>query len=211
MVLLSSLSRLPSSTSLETKEKPRNNWRELKRSCSCRHLVPLILKKIVPYTLGADGNKLLFYWTWKQCNKNTKTSLCFWILFVLQKTTSESQVPPLTNQEYLGLSSHAVDTLGQVHKFKAIYLGVCSTLHIQNINSTIHSIMRGLNETASNYCFCKSPNNLPTCVALILRLTSFSLYVNATRAPKLLEESNNQKRVIFQPATERISNRETKH
>ena len=54
--------------------KPRNDWKELKRSCNCRHLVPLILQKIVPYTLGADQTTVL--WNWR--NKNTETSLRFW-------------------------------------------------------------------------------------------------------------------------------------
>lgn len=115
---------------------------------------------------------------------------------------SERQAFPLANQEYLGLSSQSVEMLGQVCKFKAIYLGLCSTLHIQNINSTIHSITRGLYETAFNYCFCKSPNNLLTYLYCMDSETHIvSLYMNATHAPKLLEESNNQKCVIFKPAS----------
>lgn len=58
--------------------------------------------------------------------------------------------------------------------------------------------MRGLNETTS-YCFRKTPNNLLTYVALILRPT-YPLYMNATHAPKLLEENNNRKCVILKPA-----------
>lgn len=76
---------------------------------------------------------------------------------MLQKTISESRALPLTNEEYLGLSLHTW------LRSKAIYLGLCSTSHSQNINRTIHDIvMRGLNQTASNYHYCKSPDNLLT-------------------------------------------------
>lgn len=61
---------------------------------------------------------------------------------MLQKTMSESRALLLTSQEYLGLSSHLVEKLGRVCKFKAIYLDLCSTSHIQNINRTNHDIMR---------------------------------------------------------------------
>lgn len=104
----------------------------------------------------------LFYWTENNGIKIQKLPFAFGYSFCAAGPTSERQDFPLASQEYLGLSSQSVEMLGQVCKFKAIYLGLCSTLHIQNINSTIHSITRGLNETAFNYCICKSPNNLLT-------------------------------------------------
>ena len=76
MVLLSS-SPLPSSTFLENKTKKNpgiieRNWNNL---INCKLLVPLILKKIVSYILGANETTVSV--NWKQWKKNIETSLAF--------------------------------------------------------------------------------------------------------------------------------------
>lgn len=116
-------------------------------------------------------NNFMFYGTESNGIKIQKLPFAFRYSLCAAGNNVWKSALPLTHEEHLGLSSYFVEKFGQVCKFKAIYLGLRSTLHIQNINRTIHDIIiRGLNETASNYCFCKSPNNLLTCVAFILRL-----------------------------------------
>lgn len=158
---------------LRKSRKPRKDWKELKHSCSCGCLAPLILKKIVPYASGAVKNNFMFYGTESNGIKTQKLPFPFRYSLCAAGNNVRKLALPLTHQEHLdlGLSSYFVEKFGQVCKFKAIYLGLHSTLHTWNINRTIHDIVRrGLNEIASNYCFCKSPNNLLTYVAFILRL-----------------------------------------
>lgn len=85
----------------------------------------------------------------EQKKKHNTFPLLLDTLFVLQETMPKSWVLPLTSQAYLGLSSHLVEKLGQVCKFRAIYMDLCFAVDIQNMNRSIHHIsMRGSNKRA---------------------------------------------------------------
>lgn len=90
--------------------------------------------------------KQLFYGT--EGIKTQKLLSAFEHTLCAAENNVRSWALSLTNQEHLGLSSH-FKKLGQVCRFKALYLGLWSTPCFQNMNRRIHGIIvRGLNETA---------------------------------------------------------------
>lgn len=148
----------------------------------------------MPYSVGTDETTLCFTELKAMQLKYKNFPLLLETLFVLQKTKSESWALPLTTWDYLGLSSHNfVENSGRVCKCKAIYLGFCFTLHIWNTNRTIHdTVSRGLKRQLQTTAFLS--HQTPSFLCCTASEThTFSLHMNATHAPQLLEENKNQK------------------